>query len=727
MTLQLGKGDVLEVEGPLSRKMRVLWQHFPGNRVVLLDLGSKRAWPADAILTEVVSSIEEGRMRLLGQMPELLHPGRTHTAADLARMTARWACIEGIVELEPDIYSETSRRTLIAAAARLSGRTPKAIRDWLRLYWRRGMVQGALLGDYAACGLPGDRRKSGERKLGRPRVNGDLEGVNVDAQTRSEFAIAVHRTYRANGKLTLAGAFSEYEKMFVFDRTTDPVTGIISHALKPRFATKGGPTHRQFSYWFEHNSDIPELKRQRIGAKRYDLTCRGLTGTSTAQTWGPGARVEIDATSLNVFLVSRVDGKTIIGRAILYIVVDVFTRYIVGIDVGIENASWTAAMMALANIAEDKVAYCRRYGIEIEPHEWVDSGMPAAILSDKGEVDSSYIETLLRKFGIRAEAAPAFRAELKAICERRFGFVPLTFKPFVPGYIDTDYRQRGAWDYRTEAVLDIDELTAIIIRIVLYYNNIHELTKYDRDAAMVADDVPCIPADLMAWGRVNRSGAARRFEHDFVKFCLLPKDKALVTLLGISFRGNYYSCPRALEEKWFDLARQKGSWKVDISWDPRLVDSIYVHDRHKADGYDVCTILERSRAWAGKSYFEVDAAKHITADARANRLTGQRLSYADTMADVETIIDKAKGRKKALTGGKAMPVNDIRGNRAIEKAALRPEKAMRLAGAQRKAAEPVAGKPDIAGDGATLKPVKVDFGALSLSSLLSMIGEDDDE
>jgi hypothetical protein len=352
---------------------------------------------------------------------------------------------------------------------------------------------------------------------------------------------------------------------------------------------------------------------------------------------------------------------------------------IVAIDVGIENPSWVAAMVAFSNVVENKVEYCRRYGIDIEPHEWPEPGMPACILSDKGEVDSAYADMLLIRFGIRAEVAAAFRADWKAVVETRFRVLPAKFKPFVPGYIDTDFRQRGARDYRAEAVLNIDEFTAVIIRLVLYYNNHHELKGYDRDRDMVADNVPCIPADLYAWGRINRSGAPRRFHRELVKFCLLPTGEAVVTTRGIHFRGSYFTCPRAEEERWFDRARQKGAWRILVSWDPRLSDLLYAHDEKHADKYDVCTLTDRSRAWRGLSDVEILLAQATAKHGLAERSEDQALAAAELTDQITGIVERAKKRQPPFSPDEDRHrVGRIREGRAIEQVALRKENAFRL-------------------------------------------------
>ena len=79
---------------------------------------------------------------------------------------------------------------------------------------------------------------------------------------------------------------------------------------------------------------------------------------------GPGDRFQIDATSADIYLVSRFNRHRIVGRPTIYVVVDVFSGMIVGLYVGFEYPSWLGAMMALVNAATDKVDWCRQYGVE---------------------------------------------------------------------------------------------------------------------------------------------------------------------------------------------------------------------------------------------------------------------------------------------------------------------------------------------------------------------------
>ena len=186
------------------------------------------------------------------------------------------------------------------------------------------------------------------------------------------------------------------------DRVIDDSTG--RELLVPRPDT---PTLRQFFYWYEKDNDIFQIERTRRTPRVYDKDMRALLGTLTGETDGPGARYQIDATIGDVYLVSRYDRAKIVGRPVIYVVIDVFSHLIVGLHVGFKGPSWVGAMEALTTAIGSKVAFCRRFDIDITDADWPSQGLPVALLGDRGEIADSMIETLINNFGLDVEnAAP---------------------------------------------------------------------------------------------------------------------------------------------------------------------------------------------------------------------------------------------------------------------------------------------------------------------------------
>lgn len=65
-----------------------------------------------------------------------------------------------------------------------------------------------------------------------------------------------------------------------------------------------------------------------------------------SNVYGPGDMVEIDAVEVDLSIVSELDRSKVVGRPIMYVMVDIFTRMILAISVSFDNNS----MIALTNL-----------------------------------------------------------------------------------------------------------------------------------------------------------------------------------------------------------------------------------------------------------------------------------------------------------------------------------------------------------------------------------------
>lgn len=675
------KNDLIEYGDPHARIIRLLWIHPAQSLGFVIDINAHDASPEAVQLAELQSDLQFERSRLLLVDPhkiiidESSLPGKRKLMRDNA-----WKIVESLVSDEPKIFYPKHRAERIAKFVDSGLSTRATIYLYLRRYWQRGQTPNALLPDYANSGGRGIRRTTNsDVKRGRPRKLGEQPGLNIDEDIRKVFRVAVGRYYATQSKFTLRGAYDQMIADFYCERTIDSRTGRVTHQSTEVGASMGVPSFGQFSYWLEQDHDRLYVKRERLRPRIYDKDLRGLIGTSTAEVWGPGARYQIDATIADVYLVSRIDRNKIIGRPVLYIVIDVFSRMIVGIYVGLEGPSWVGAMMALANTVSDKQLFCKKNGIDIEVGGWPCHHLPAMILGDRGEIEGRMIEALINNFNVTVENAAAYRADWKGIVEQRFRLIPTKFKPYVPGYIDVDYRARGGKDYRLDAVLDLDQFTRIIIECVLYYNNFHELKNYDKDRDLAADDVPAVPIDLWNWGIANRSGSLRQYPEELVRFSLLPVDDATITVNGIRLMGLFYTCQKAIEERWFDKARQGGVRKVKVSYDPRDRDEIYLHDSASPMQFQACQLTERSRAYRKTSVWEVEQSQKNEKQISSKRQPRQQLAAADLSANIERIVAGAVSqRPEPSAESAAKRTKNIRENRAQEKQANRSAETFRF-------------------------------------------------
>jgi len=689
--MMLKVGDVLDLALDSNKRVRIVWMTADGTSAAIYPLDADGAFPELVPAEPLEAGLRTREITLLEDPFMVIAMEDKLKETHKSRRDRAWKMIRPLVTEVPYIFSADRRGTLISDAVekarkgddpQLKRITTAQVYVYLRRYWQRGMTVNALLPDYMKCGGRGKVRQAGKKKRGRPRKFGGQRGVNVTPDMRKVFSVAYDRYYasQTHGKFTLRGAYNKMISEFYSVKGTDPETGQIVHFRQEEIEAQGGiPSFDQFQYWSNKDHLRLEIRRKRVGAKLYDKDMRGLLGTSNAEVIGPGSRYQIDATIADAYLVSRLDPNLIIGRPVLYVVIDVFSRLIVGIYVGLEGPSWVSAMMALANTAMDKVSYCAQFGIAIQPEDWPAHHLPGIFLGDRGEIESEKIDTLIHSFNVAVENTSSYRADWKGIVESRFRLLPAKFKAYMPGYIDVDYRQRGGTDYRLDAVLNLDDFTKIIINCVLHYNNSHEIVTYDHDRDIRADGVPAIPAHLWEWGIHHRSGALRAFPEDLVKFSLMPKEQASVTHTGIAFRGRFYTCPMAMEERWFDKARQDGRWKVEVSYDPRDMDQIYLHVIGQRIAFEVCTLTDRSRADRHLSSWEIDQVDQRDKHRQANERTDAVLASADTDAANEQVIKAALVRRGSpIQASAASRTANISGNRAEEKDANRATETFRL-------------------------------------------------
>ena len=227
--------------------------------------------------------------------------------------------------------------------------------------------------------------------------------------------------------------------------------------------------------------------------------------------------------------------------------------------------------------------------------------------------------------------------------------------------------ERGGRDYRLDAKLDIHQLTKILIQCVLQHNNHHFLDGYERTADMIADNVEPIPIKLWNWGIAHCSGALRSFPEETVKLCLMPTGTASVTAKGIRFKGLYYLCERAAVEHWFETARAKGSYKVDVSFDPRNMSALYV--REPDGSFDRCFLAEWQDKYVDMCLDEIRYLQESEKLLRCQNAAKEMATKADLSAAIDSVIAEAEemARQTAVQKSKLARTKNIRENRRAEK------------------------------------------------------------
>lgn len=661
--MNLQQHDLILTGKEAPARMKVLW--VGENAIAAKDADDPKAYPFLVDLPDVEDMVEAGAWRIVeGEMP-VPPADAALTDAQLAKRDENWDVIAPLVtEHVPSIFLKRRRVALVSEAAKLHGWSERWVKTLLLRAFHGGMVRGSTDSEYERCGGKGSPRPAaeGDPKRGRKVVYGSKTGKNVTDDMRRMFLIAADEWER-NAKLDLPAAYRLCMRMFFAEEVEQLDPTWPTYIPTAEYEKAGLPRFEQFAYHVRRDRDRMESERRRLGARKWDMKNRSLLSDSTLEAWGPGARYQIDATIIDVYIRSRRNRRKLLGRATLYVVIDVFSRMIVGFSLSLDPPSWQAAMTALANAVTDKVAFCARFGITITHDQWSSNHLCGILEGDRGEIEGAGVLGSIERFGITVENAAAYRADWKGIVESRFRILQADWKPYVDGYIDVDFRERGGRDYRLDAVLDMDDLTRIVIRQILYFNNFHELKGYHRHPALTEDRVPSVPRDLWNWGVANLGGLPRVPREELFLFALLPTAEASITAQGIYYHGNHYTCPYAVRHRWFEKARKDGRGKCTISYDKRDADRIFVHIDGEPDGFQTALLTPSSRRRLGWDGWEVEddirEIKHVSADRRDT----QTMERAGMEAANEAEVARAKAAYDALDG-KDRPSDQVKDLRA---------------------------------------------------------------
>ena len=630
-----------------GKRYRVVLEQL--SDLMLIDIDSEKAWPF---------TVSEEDLQKLGydSIPDPYPlPSVEEGSVGARRRDEAWCTLTPLLDNHLSLFVKNERNRLIKEVLAFSDKPRIYIIRQLRRYWQRGMAPNALAPDYHKCGAKGQPRREVENKVGPKRTISPGVGVPVTEEVAELFRMALDGFYLTNEKVPLTAA-------------RDKAVGLFK-ARYPSTTEKSIPTMRQFRYFYEANYRKNEVVRKRTPRRIYQKDKRALTSTSANLNFGPGARYEIDATIGDLYLVAEEDPGVIIGRPVLYFVKDVFSRMVVGMYVGLENPSWVAAMVALGNAFSDKTAYCREYGVNIRTEDWPSVGVPAGIMADRGELLYKQADVLVNRFGIQLSNSRAYRGDDKAICERFFNTIQSKFRPYVGGVVEpVNGKKRNGKRYELDAVLNLSEFTRMLINLVIIYNTQHVVEGYDF-APDMPTDLPAVPRELWNWGIQHRTGKLRSCDENLARINLLPYETGTVSKVGITFKGLVYTCQEALAAGWFDRIRQNRPSKVELAFDPRRTNTVYLRPDSASENYWVCELSDRSRRFKGMSFVEAAGILKEMNRTKATARQDEDYQKPDALSAVQKIVSTAKKRQEAsktsVTDSERL--RGIRQNRATEK------------------------------------------------------------
>lgn len=412
------------------------------------------------------------------------------------------------------------------------------------------------------------------------------------------------------------------------------------------------PTFSSFRHFFyNHGYHLARRKTiSRYGIGEYQRNQRVLIGT-TAEWRSEIGSFQLDETPANIYLVSRFDNRSVIGRPNIYLAVDTVSQLIAGIYVGLD-AGENAFMACLANAACDKVEFCKRYDIDIDASQWPSHGVPYEIITDHGrEFIGTRADELCVRYGVERHTPPSFRPDEKSLVERAFGHLQSIYEPHLrgKGIIEEDSQERWATDYRDQAVLNLTDFTKILIHSILHYNNGRSVSYRDG-----VNETPMTPSDI--WTKMTADGKSKMLDiNDKEIYQLsLPRETAVVSRKGIRHNGFDY-LPTGYEK----LAVGE---KVIYGYDNQDISRIYIF---KDNETVICKLAVQSKQYSHMTNAEQSVLKRQKSKQSKIIEREQLESKTRTIQNITSIINSAETEEKQKG-----QTQEIKENREKEKSKL---------------------------------------------------------
>lgn len=426
---------------------------------------------------------------------------------------------------------------------------------------------------------------------------------------------------------------------FYFTRHKNSLKTAYTYMLKEKYCDGEGnlltecPSFNQFRYFYSKYKTKQNVIISRNGIKDYQRNYRPLLGEGV-QEFAPNVGVGmIDATICDIYLVD--DAGNLVGRPVLTIVTDAFSNgFVMGYSLTWEGGTYSLRDLML-NVIDDKVEWCKKFGIIIKKEQWDSKQMPAVIVSDMGSEYQSSTFAQITELGITLINLPPLRPELKSIVERSFQLLQDSVKPFLMdhGYVDKDAGKRLAPDYRKDACLTMKDYEKVIIHAILYNNNQRIVENYPYTEEMTEAKVQPHPRNIFEWGKNQPGCNLVTVSKKELIMTLLPRTNAKFARQGLIVFGLRYDS----KERDFTEEYLTGGDAI-AAYNPESADKVYLHQE---SGFIEFHLIE-SR-FIGKSFEEIkemqSIQRNLIDDAVPNNLQGR----VDLASHVERII---KGKEK---------------------------------------------------------------------------------
>lgn len=422
--------------------------------------------------------------------------------------------------------------------------------------------------------------------------------------------------------------------------------------------------------------DYPKLVRltQKTTLGHFKRNMRGLNFKNWKGVAGPGHTWAIDSTIGDIYLRSSVNPAWIIGRPIVYIIVDVWSTAIVGFYVCLHGPSWDMAKLALFSSAADPKLIADLWGYQPLLTLSPSPTMAAVLMCDRGEYLSRRAKQTGMDLVMMESYAPPYRPDLKGLVEVIHRIMKdEQFQTFIPGAIDARRKEMELRKFHAhDGVFTVRQFVHYLQIIFNKYNLTADRSNR-LDAHMMAAGVFPSPAGLWNWGHRMGVGFRRAIPQTELINSLLLKGEASVGRSGLTFGGRQYESEIITSAQWSTHARNFGGWKIPCSHYSGSVSRIWTPNV-EGQGMLELTLSDQTTASAELTFDEVaDAFMYGKLKLRDIEHTKIMLAI-NAQQKYEELLDEAKAQTAEAVARHSGKNPTITEARTLEDASLKINK-----------------------------------------------------
>lgn len=413
--------------------------------------------------------------------------------------------------------------------------------------------------------------------------------------------------------------------------------------------------------------DLSRLNRliERTTKRHLVSQLRGLTGRAWQGVAGPGHTYAIDSTVGDIYLRSSLNRSWLIGRPIVYVIVDVWSTAVVGFYVCLTGPSWSTAKVALFNSVAPAGMVQSIYQIDSLSTVQPSPTLPHVLQCDRGEYLSRGHELTASRLSYNASFTPPYRGDLKGVVEVLHRIEKDAQFLFVPGAID--YRRQELEMRKVDprsAIFTLREYVEYLSQVFVEYN-FRNSRNGRLDADMIAAGIEPSAAGLWRFGHDVGIGYRRHTDSDHLVRELLSTTTARVGRNGVRFADCFYESNELPLDEWSTIARNFGGWDANAFHHPGAMKLLWLDPPSSASLINM-TMTSESR---GRSFASVEEWTDELAFSKLNKRDADHKTLMrglDLQSKCLDIVTRAKALTDQATSNASGPLPSLREARILE-------------------------------------------------------------